>query len=181
MCKHREEIVTTATVSRAIAGEIEIFTRQTRAIHGVVRRNVEGLTQEDSLNQPQPGGNCLNWVVGHLLCIYDTVLPALGQEPVLGTSALKRYERGSAELHEAGEAIPLADLLVAWDESAKRVEAGLGTLTADRMEELAPFSPSKNPKETVRSLLTTVFFHQAYHTGQTGLLRRIAGKEGAIK
>lgn len=173
--------MTTATASPAIAGEIEIFTRQTRAIHGVVRRNVEGLTEEDSLNQPQPGGNCLNWVVGHLLCTYDTVLPVIGQEPVLGTSALKRYERGSEELHEAGEAIPLADLLVAWDESAKRVEAGLGTLTAERMDELAPFSPSKNPKETVRSLLTTVFFHQAYHTGQTGLLRRIAGKEGAIK
>jgi uncharacterized damage-inducible protein DinB len=173
--------MTTATVSPAIAGEIEIFTRQTRAIHGVVRRNVEGLTQEDSLNQPQPGGNCLNWVIGHLLSVYDLVLPALGQEPVMGTSALKRYERGSAELHEAGEAIPLADLMVAWDESAKRVEAGLGTLTAERMDEPAPFSPSKNPKETVRSLLTTVFFHQAYHTGQTGLLRRIAGKEGAIK
>jgi uncharacterized damage-inducible protein DinB len=174
-------MMTTATASPAIAGEIEIFTRQTKAIHGVVRRNVEGLTQEDSLVQPQPGGNCLNWVIGHLLSVYDLVLPVLGQKPVMEPNALKRYERGSAELHEAGEAIPLADLLVAWDESAKRVEAGLGTLTADRMDELAPFSPSKNPKETVRSLLTTVFFHQAYHSGQTGLLRRMAGKEGAIK
>jgi uncharacterized damage-inducible protein DinB len=49
------------------------------------------------------------------------------------------------------------------------------------MDEPAPFSPTNNPKETVRSLLATVFFHQAYHVGQTGLLRRIAGKEGAIK
>jgi hypothetical protein len=49
------------------------------------------------------------------------------------------------------------------------------------MDGPAPFSPSKNPKETLRSLLTTVLFHQAYHSGQTGLLRRIAGKEGAIK
>jgi len=123
--------MTTATASPAIAGEIEIFTRQTKAIHGVVRRNVEGLTQEDSLVQPQPGGNCLNWVIGHLLSVYDLVLPVLGEKPVMEPNALKRYERGSAELHEAGEAIPLADLLVAWDESAKRVEAGLGTLTAD--------------------------------------------------
>jgi uncharacterized damage-inducible protein DinB len=173
--------MTTATVTPAIAGEIEILTRQTRAIHGVLRRNVEGFTQEDSLNQPQPGGNCLNWVVGHLLCIYDSVLPVLGQQPVLGASALKRYERGSAELHEAGEALPLTNLLTAWDEATKRVEAGLGTLTAERMDEPAPFSPSNNPKETVRSLLATVFFHQAYHVGQTGLLRRIAGKEGAIR
>ena len=171
----------TTIAAPAIAGEVEILTRQTRATHGVLRRNVEGLTQEDCLNQPQPGGNCLNWVLGHLLCIYDSVLPAVGQEPVLDASALKRYERGSAELHVAGEAKPLSDLLAAWDEAAKRMEAGLGALTAERMDEPAPFSPTNNPKETVRSLLATVAFHQAYHTGQTGLLRRMADKEGAIK
>ncbi len=171
----------TATVTPAIAGEIEILIRQTRASHGVVRRNVEGLTQEDSLNQPQPGGNCLNWVVGHLLSIYDRVLPGIGQEPVLGAGALKRYERGSAELHDAGEALPLSELLAAWDEAAKRMEAGLGTLTTEKMDGPAPFSPSNNPKETLRSLMATVAFHQAYHAGQTGLLRRMAGKEGAIK
>jgi len=171
----------TSTATYAIAGEIEILTRQSKAIHGVLRRNVEGLTQEDSLIQPQRGGNCLNWVVGHLVCIYDMVLPGLGQQPVLGPNALKRYERGSAELHEAGEALPLADLVAAWDEATKRIEAGLATLTAEKMDALAPFSPSNNPKETVRSLLAAVFFHQSYHTGQTGLLRRMAGKEGAMK
>ena len=171
----------TATVTPAIAGEVEILKRQTRAIHGALRRNVEGFTQQDSLKQPEPGGNCLNWVVGHLLCVYDQVLPGIGQQPVLGAVALKRYERGSSELHDAGEALPLADLLAAWDEAAKRVEAGLGMLTAEKMDGPAPFSPSNNPNETVRSLLATVFFHQAYHTGQTGLLRRMAGKEGAIK
>jgi uncharacterized damage-inducible protein DinB len=42
-------------------------------------------------------------------------------------------------------------------------------------------SPSGNPDETVRSLITTVMFHQAYHAGQTAVLRRIAGREGAIR
>ena len=34
---------------------------------------------------------------------------------------------------------------------------------------------------TVRSIINTVMFHQAYHAGQTAVLRRIAGKEGAIR
>jgi len=42
-------------------------------------------------------------------------------------------------------------------------------------------SPTGNPNETVRTLLTTIMFHQAYHAGQTAVLRRIAGKEGAIR
>jgi uncharacterized damage-inducible protein DinB len=61
------------------------------------------------------------------------------------------------------------------------VDAGLSTLTAEAMGQPAPFSPSGNPDETVGSLVATVIFHQAYHSGQTGVLRRVSGKKGAIK
>lgn len=33
----------------------------------------------------------------------------------------------------------------------------------------------------MRSILATVLFRQAYHAGQTGILRRLAGKEEAIR
>lgn len=38
-----------------------------------------------------------------------------------------------------------------------------------------------NPKKTVHSLLFTIMLHQAYHSGQLGVLRRMAGREGAIR
>jgi uncharacterized damage-inducible protein DinB len=94
--------------------------------------------------------------------------------------ALQRYDRGSAPIVDAAEARELSEMLNAWDETAERIDAGLATLTLEALDAPAPSSPSDDPKETVRSLLTLVFFHQAYHTGQLGLLRRIAGKEGAI-
>lgn len=34
--------------------------------------------------------------------------------------------------------------------------------------------------ETMGSLLAAVLFHQAYHAGQLGILRRIAGESVAI-
>ncbi len=174
--------MSTAAAMPAIAGEMEILREQARVIHRVLRMNVDGLTQEDSLIQPQPGGNCLNWVVGHLVRTYNNlILPLLGEEPVLGKDVLKRYDRGSTELHEASEALPLEELLAAWDETTNRVVAGLATMTPEALDAPAPFSPRKNPDETVRSLLTIVMFHQGYHCGQTGLLRRMAGKEGAIR
>jgi uncharacterized damage-inducible protein DinB len=162
-------------------GEVEVFRQMARAIHGVVRRNAEGFSEEESLIQPQPAGNCLNWVLGHLLRVYENVLPALGQEPVLESGGFERYKRGNDPVKNADEAMEFAVLMAAWDEAARRVDAGLAELTAERLDEKAPFSPGNNPNETVRTLLTTVFFHQAYHAGQTGLLRRIAGKPGAIK
>jgi uncharacterized damage-inducible protein DinB len=119
--------------------------------------------------------------VGHLACIYDKVLPLLGQEPVMEAEALKRYDRGAPPIRDAAEALELRDLLTAFDKATERVDAGLAGISPEVLDRKAPESPSGNPNETVRSLLSTVFFHQAYHAGQTGILRRIAGKEGAIR
>ncbi len=56
----------------------------------------------------------------------------------------------------------------------------LASLSDENLAAAAPFSPRNDPDETVGSLLTLIAFHQAYHTGQTGLLRRVAGHDGAI-
>ncbi len=40
--------------------------------------------------------------------------------------------------------------------------------------------PSPLRKETVGTLLAGLVFHDAYHVGQTGLLRRIAGHAGVL-
>ena len=168
------------TAAPATVSEIGIFRQQAGMTLKVVQANVAGITQEESLIQPSPGGNCQNWVVGHLACIYNNVLPMLGQEPV-EAEALKRYDRGTPPIKDAAEALELRDLLAAFEKATERVDAGLAGLAPEALDSKVPDSPSGNPNETVRSLLSTVFFHQAYHAGQTGILRRIAGKEGAIR
>lgn len=170
-----------STAASETLSEVQVFRHQAGMVHKVVQVNVDGLTQEESLIQPQPGGNCLNWVVGHLVCIYGKALSFLGQEPVMEESALKRYDRGAPPLSDPADALEIGELMTAWDETTRRIDAGLAGLTPEILDRPVPHSPSGNPNETVRSLLTTIFFHQAYHAGQTGVLRRIAGKEGAIR
>lgn len=166
-------------ISKA-AAEIEVFRHITNVTHRVFKLTVDGLTQADSLIQPQPAGNCLNWVAGHLLCVYDQLLSLLGQAPVMQPGALKRYERGSAPIKNASEVMELSYLLSGIEEAVARVDAGLQGLSEEALDSPAPFSPGGNPNETVRSLVSVFLFHQAYHTGQASLLRRLAGKNGAI-
>jgi uncharacterized damage-inducible protein DinB len=171
-------------VSTATSGsvrEIQMLRQQAGMAHQVVRLNLEGVTQRESLIQPQPAGNCLNWVVGHLLAIYHHVLPLLHQDPVMAPASLKRYDRGSPPLRDPAEALELTELLTAWDECSRRIDAGLASLAPASLSAPAPMSPSNDPNETIGSLLSTVAWHQAYHAGQTGVLRRMAGKEGAIR
>jgi uncharacterized damage-inducible protein DinB len=163
----------------AAAAEIELWRLQARMARDVVNANTRGLTHEDSLVEPQPGGNRLNWVLGHLLSVYDGFLPLLKQEPVIG-AATRRFARGAPPLTDPAEAMDFAKLLAAWNQASERVDAGLASLDPEILDQPVPNSPSGNPDETVRSLITTVMFHQAYHAGQTALLRRIAGREGAI-
>jgi hypothetical protein len=160
--------------------EVEIFRRQTRTTSTVVHLNLADITHDESLIQPHPGGNCLNWVLGHLICIYDNVLRLLDADSLDQRQALKRYDRGSAAITGPMDAVNISELIRLWDESVDRIDAAAAKLTTARLDEPVPDSPSRNPKETVRSLLSTIAFHQAYHAGQLGILRRMAGKPGAI-
>ncbi|MBU1676531.1 DinB family protein, partial [bacterium] len=63
-------------------------------------------------------------------------------------------------------------------EICNRIEV---SLTEDRLDEPAPFSPGNDETETVGSLLAGLAFHESYHCGQLGLLRRLLGKDGVIK
>jgi hypothetical protein len=169
-----------STAVPAADRDVEVFRHQAGMIRAVVGMNTEGITHEESLIQPQQHGNSLNWVLGHLTCIYNNSLPLLGQQPVVDAARLAHYDRGSAPL-DPSKALGLQELTAAWNQAADRVDAGLAELSGDVLDGPAPFSPTDNPDETVRSLVNTVLFHQAYHAGQLGLLRRIAGKPGAIR
>jgi hypothetical protein len=170
-----------STAAPEVMNEVEVFRNQVRMSHRTVQANTGGVTHEESLVQPQPNGNCLNFVLGHLLWVYAQSLPLVGQEPPLTPDALNRYRRGAPPLTDPSDALPFDQLLQAWDTASQRFEAGLGTLTPEAMERPMPGPNSEGAlTETVRSLLGIIMFHQAYHAGQTGVLRRIAGKPGAI-
>jgi len=160
--------------------DITTLQHQVYLVREVVRINLAGVSHEESLVQPQPAGNCMNWVLGHLLATYDQALPLLAQQPMRADGTLTRYARGSSPVTDSTHALPLHELLGMWDETCRRVDAGLAAFPAARLTEAAPNSPTGNPNETMGSLLSTILFHQSYHAGQLGVLRRVAGKAGAI-
>jgi uncharacterized damage-inducible protein DinB len=163
------------------ASEVQSFRYQARLVHQVVRRNVEDITHEESVRQPEPGGNCLNWILGHLVWAYGGALPLVGQTPTLEQDRLSQYARGGPPLTDPSHAVDFGELLAAWDEGTRRMDAGLASFPTETLAHPAPRSPTGNPDETIGSLLATIMFHQAYHGGQTAVLRRLVGKPGAIK
>ncbi len=143
-------------------------------------KNTDGVSHDESLAQPHPGGNCLNWVVGHLATSRDLTRGVLGLEPILGKDEHPVYARSSEALTDTGKAEAFDRLTAAFAEGQDDITAALTALTPEQLAAPAPFSPANNPQETVGTLLAGLIFHEAYHIGQTGVLRRIAGHGGVL-
>jgi uncharacterized damage-inducible protein DinB len=153
---------------------------QLHAVNRVLSVNLDGVTHDESLQQPSPAGNCLNWILGHLVASYDNLLKVLDAERVLTPEQFEVYDRAAEPLTESTKAMSFDDLREAFGTSHERVVAAIENLPAERLDDPSPFSPGKNPNETIGSLLSLFAFHQAYHAGQTGLGRRLVGKPNAI-
>jgi len=144
----------------------------------IIKRQTEGLTHADSLLQPPSSGNCLNWVLGHIVLSQQRVLRLLGEEPAVADDVIGRYETGSDPVtDEADAALTLEDLLDALDRTQARVAAGLARITP---EELAKEIQIGEHTTTVGQRLFGLYFHMTYHTGQTELLRQLAGTKDKV-
>lgn len=143
----------------------------------ILRSQTDGLADADSLLQPPFRGNCLNWVLGHIAENRDSMLEALGEQPVMGADGM-RYTRESEAVTVAGEGVlPLAELLARLDRSQELLAAALER--ADE-ETLAREIVAGERKTTVARSMFFLYFHETYHVGQTELLRQLAGKNDKV-
>ena len=139
---------------------------------GVTERNLEGISNEDSRLDPEPAGNNINWTLGHILASRNHIMPALKQEPFWDEATAAPYMWGTEALApDKGET--LETLLETLAKSQDQIVAGLDALSEEELEEAFG-------KGTVSKHLAFMAWHEAYHVGQLGLLRRLVGKEGAI-
>lgn len=133
----------------------------------VLNTNLKDITHAESLVSPASGGNSINWTVGHILVSRDDIREMIGLKRLYDGKEFEVYKRGSDELKPA-DAVDLNVLFSGFNDTHKEIE--------DKISETDYSDKQKDLRN-----LTFLAFHEAYHVGQTGILRRIAGKEGAIK
>ncbi len=147
--------------------------------HRVLHMQIEGLSHEDSLLQPPFRANNLNWVLGHIIASRSRALALLGAEPVWSKEESAAYARESEPI-TAEEAYPLDKLMADLDTAQERLMAALAQTTP---EDLGPKDLGEQEEDQERSLgerLSFTYWHEAYHTGQTELLRQLAGVDDKI-
>lgn len=141
--------------------------------HRATHLNLEDIGHEESLVAPQ-AGNTLNWVLGHIVAWRNATLAALGEEPIWDDERAQLYS-GSEEAGWSQEsALPLDSIVADLDRSQERILSGLDRLSDEALEQ-------SSGNATLGYRLGFLHFHESYHVGQIGLLRRLLGKPGVIK
>lgn len=144
----------------------------------VIKMQTQDLTHEDSLIQPSFGGNCLNWVLGHIAENRDVILKLVGASATMD-EASARYKRGSEPMqHAEPTTLPLEEIL-AW---LARSQASLASAFA-QMDDAAwarEITVGSNRTMTLGQRVFFLYFHETYHVGQTELFRQLAGKNDKV-
>lgn len=145
--------------------------------YGVLKGQTAGLTHEDSLLQYPFRGNCLNWVLGHILASRSSAMVALGLPPLWTDEQRAPYMRGSAPItpENAAVALRFEDMLRDLDESQAQIIAALKTKTFTDMQMI-----SDRPPACLGERLGNFVWHEAYHAGNTEPLRQLTGKDDQV-
>jgi hypothetical protein len=133
----------------------------------VFNLNLEGVSHEESLKSTHNDSSCLNWIAGHLTVTRDSIISLLGKEKLCSPEMTEKYKRGSAILER--------ETAMSFDGLCKMFRDSQQVL----IDAIAAYDFSSEFEKAKR--VQFLAFHEAYHCGQLGLLRRFVGKEGAIK
>lgn len=155
----------------------ELLAQHLGLMYQVAGANLNGMTQEHSLAQPAPGGNCANWILGHLTNVHNGLMGLIGEPPVWESEQLQRA--GFEPITGPSNAIDWNTLRDRFLGSKERCLAAVSGLSDASLAESVPhpFGGTCSRGE----LLNVLAFHQTYHAGQLASARRVAGLEGVIK
>ena len=137
---------------------------------------LKGLGLEELHRRAGPDSSSLIWLAGHL------VQGRYGMSNLAGLSdeapwqeLFKRYSK----IGRPDEYPDLQELIHAWDEIGRRVAERLPEMSED---ELNARSPRRFPvaDRSVRAGLAFLLWHETYHIGQMGYLRKWLGYDSLV-
>ena len=138
--------------------------------NSLVHRGFEGLTDDEAWQQIDGKGNPIAWIIGHVTETRGQMLGLIGAPWDAGWGG--KFKRGG-ELYDRFAYPTRGEIEEKFTETHGRMRAAFATLSAESLA--APSPASLAGAKTVADLLAFFAFHEAYHLGQVGFIRKQFG------
>ena len=139
--------------------------------HALFKTALADMSEAHIITRIDGGGNSAGWIAGHLASSRFVLGELIGLD--LANPFGDLFARG-AEVQDDSAYPPLADIVAAYETISEAIMARLGDLTASDLDkELGAPYPVQEP--TVLNGIAFLAFHEAFHIGQLGYIRKLLG------
>jgi hypothetical protein len=140
--------------------------------YDAIKRQMEGITHSDSVRQPPFDGNCINWILGHIVVARCNFLMMLDVPSIWGMDQCRRYIPGSAPVTGDDDAVPFNSLLAGLDRTQDQLLTALACASAEDLHLI-------KDDQSIGGHLISYHAHESYHLGQLEILRQLVGKKAS--
>jgi uncharacterized damage-inducible protein DinB len=160
----------------SIPGSISIAALSFNQNDNFLRKNLEGLTDEEWTRKPEGCANDLLWIVGHVTWARSSLLKRLGEDWSKPWFAFfgRGAKPGDSVVYPTPEEAKLA-----WDESTTRVHAAMESVSEEALAAPATNGPPSADGK-VSGIVNFLAYHETYHIGQASYLRTWLGHPGVM-
>ncbi|HEY7172458.1 MAG TPA: DinB family protein [Vicinamibacterales bacterium] len=144
--------------------------------NGVVARTLDGLSDEVIWQSPPGGGNPIGWILGHV-AEYRTVLLGVLGSPLQTEWPARLFARGSVR-GDRGVYPTRASIESTWTATHAAMRDAFAQVTPERLS--APATIELAGVRTLADQIAFGAFHEAYHVGQMGYVRRQLGHSAVV-
>ncbi len=144
-------------------------------------KSVDGIDHDESIRLPEMTGNNMNWVLGHIVVSRGGILELLGGQAIWDKSESEIYKRGSDRLTDPSRATDFNKIRSDYAASQEVLLEAIEAQTPETLSTRVDFSFVGRDEDSLEAALAGFAFHESYHVGQLGLLRRFLGHPGVIK
>ena len=136
--------------------------------HESINQLTANLTNEDSIFQPPFGGNCVNWIVGHIVVARCNFLMFLDVPSIWDMDRCMKYIPGSPPILKVDDAVSFDTLLADLDKTQKLLMSALNKVSTEDLQKISD-------DKTIGEHLAIYVAHENYHAGQLQVLRKAMG------
>ena len=155
--------------AKILATQIQLHTR-------LFNNALDNISDDSAIKRGHDNTNHIKFLAGHLLT------SRMGYAGIAGQPMEHGYEKlfsKDEEYDDSRTYPPLEEIKNKWNEVSGSIESAVAGMDEATLNAAPPFeTPVSDP--TTAGCLAFMIHHEAYHIGQLGLLRKMAGQE-AVK
>ncbi len=155
---------------------VSLIAEQFRVSTNLFTRALDGLDRDALVTRVGPRSNPPVWIAGHLIQWRARIVTVIGGSA--GTPWSGMFDTGST-IRDLSTYPDSSALLTLWSQLSEELMDRLEGLTAEQLAAEAPPRVA-SPDGTLRGALALFAFHEGYHNGQLGFLRKWLGQSALL-